>query len=126
MGSHRDVGRGDVMTAPHDAPSTLQMVEAVREWLENDVMPAVQGRLNFHTRVAINMLAMVEREAVLGDQQRVDHQARLQKIGAVDDVELAQRIRNGEFDDSLKEVMATLKDSIRDKLLVANPKYLNS
>lgn len=114
------------MTAPHDAPSSLQMVEAVREWLENDVMPAVQGRLNFHARVAINMLAMVEREAVLGDQQRVDHQTRLQQIGAADDVELARRIRDGEFDDSLKDVMATLKYSIRDKLLVANPKYLNS
>lgn len=114
------------MTAPHDAPSSLQMVEAVREWLENDVMPAVQGRLNFHTRVAVNMLAMVEREAVLGEQQRVDHQTRLKEIGAVDDAELAQRIRDGEFDDSLKEIMAALKDSIRDKLLVANPKYLNS
>ena len=114
------------MTAPHDAPTSVQMVEAVREWLENDVMPAVQGRLNFHTRVAINMLAMVEREAALGDQQRVEHEKRLKSIGAADDVELARRIRNGEFDDSLEEVMLTLKDSIRDKLLVANPKYLNS
>jgi hypothetical protein len=114
------------MTAPHDAPSSLQMVEAVREWLENDVMPAVEGRLNFHTRVAINMLAMVEREAVLGDQQRVDHESRLQNIGAVDDLELATRIRGGEFDDSLKDIMLVLKDSVRDKLLVANPKYLNS
>lgn len=114
------------MTVPHDAPSSLQMVEAVREWLENDVMPAVQGRLNFHTRVAINMLAMVEREAVLGEQQRDDHQARLKQIGAADDAELARRIRDGEFDDSLQEVMQVLKDSIRDKLLVANPKYLNS
>jgi hypothetical protein len=112
------------MTAPHDEPTSLQMVEAVREWLENDVMPAVQGRLNFHTRVAINMLSMVEREALLGEQQRADHEARLQRIGALDDVELARRIREGEFDDSLKEVMSVLKDSIRDKLLVANPKYL--
>jgi hypothetical protein len=114
------------MTAPHDAPTSVQMVEAVREWLENDVMPAVDGRLNFHTRVAINMLAMVEREAALGEQQRVDHEHRLKEIGAVDDAELARRIRDGEFDDSLHDVMIVLKDSIRDKLLVANPKYLNS
>jgi len=126
MGPYRDAGTGDVMTAPHDAPTSLQMVEAVREWLENDVMPAVQGRLNFHTRVAINMLAMVEREAVLGEKQREAHESRLQNIGAVDDVELARRIRDGEFDDSLKDIMAVLKDSVRDKLLVANPKYLQS
>ena len=114
------------MTAPHDAPTSVQMVEAVREWLENDVMPAVQGRLNFHARVAINMLAMVEREAALGEQQRVDHEQRLKRIGAADDFELARRIKDGEFDDSLQDVMMVLKDSIRDKLLVANPKYLNS
>lgn len=114
------------MSGPHDAPTSVQIVEAVREWLENDVMPAVQGRLNFHARVAINMLAMVEREAVLGGQQRVDHEVRLRQIGAADDAELAQRIRDGEFDSSLKDVMAVLKDSIRDKLLVANPKYLES
>lgn len=112
------------MTAPHDAPTSVQMVEAVREWLENDVMPAVEGRLNFHARVAINMLAMVEREAALGDKQRIDHEARLAQIGAADDVELARRIREGEFDGSLPQVMGVLKDSIRDKLLVANPKYL--
>jgi hypothetical protein len=114
------------MTAPHDAPTSVQMVEAVREWLENDVMPAVEGRLNFHTRVAINMLAMVEREAVLGNQQETAHKARLEQLGALDDVELARRIRDGECDASLKDVMLVLKDSIRDKLLVANPKYLNS
>ena len=43
----------------HDTPSAQQLVEAVREWLERDVMAGTTGRLQFHTRVAVNVLAMV-------------------------------------------------------------------
>jgi hypothetical protein len=47
---------------PHDVPTAQQLVESVREWLERDVLTGTTGRLNFHARVAINVLAMVERE----------------------------------------------------------------
>ena len=55
--------------APHDVPTAGQLIEAVREWLEGDVMAQTAGRLQFHTRVAINCLAMVERELAVGDEQ---------------------------------------------------------
>ena len=47
------------MTAgePHDVPSAAQLVEAVREYLERDVMAATEGRVRFHARVAVNVLA---------------------------------------------------------------------
>ena len=45
--------------APHDAPSAAELVEAVREWLERDVMAATEGRLRFHARVAVNVLSIV-------------------------------------------------------------------
>jgi hypothetical protein len=32
------------MTAPHDAPTAAQLVEAVREFLEGDVMAVTAGR----------------------------------------------------------------------------------
>jgi hypothetical protein len=114
------------MSAPHDAPSAEQLVEAVREWLERDVMPATEGRLQFHARVAVNVLAMVERELRVGGVQAEAHGERLAALGALDDAELAARIRSGELDDRYEEVRDLVWASVRDKLAVANPKYLDS
>ena len=45
-----------------DRPTAAELVAAVREFLERDVMAATEGRVQFHTRVAVNVLGMVERE----------------------------------------------------------------
>ena len=109
---------------PHDMPSAEQLVEAVREWLERDVMPATDGRLQFHARVAVNVLSMVERELRVGLEQAEAHQVRLEQLGAADDSDLARMIRDGSLDDRLPEVRELVWASVRDKLAVANPKYL--
>jgi fructose 1,6-bisphosphatase len=109
---------------PHDSPSAEQLVEAVREWLQRDVLSATTGSVQFHTRVAINVLAIVERELQLGGAQASAHELRLAALGCADDAELALRIRNGELDDRLPEVRDLVWASVRDKLRVANPKYL--
>lgn len=109
---------------PHDMPSAQQLVESVREWLERDVLAGTTGRLQFHTRVAVNVLAMVERELELGRAQAATHAARLAQLGCVDDRELARRIREGELDDRLPEVRELVWATVKDKLTVANPKYL--
>ena len=114
------------MAAPHDVPTAVQLVEAVREWLERDVAPEADGRFRFHARVAVNMLAMVERELVLGPDQAEAHVERLARLGVADDAELARRIRSGELDDRLDEVKAVVAASVRDKLTVANPRYLDA
>ncbi len=109
---------------PHDVPTSEQLIESVREWLERDVMPGTTGRLQFHARVAVNVLAMVERELASGAMHAAAHQARLDELGCADDFELAARIRSGEFDDLLPHVRELVWASVRDKLSVANPKYL--
>lgn len=109
---------------PHDPPSAEQLVESVREWLENDVMPAVGGRLQFHTRVAINILAMVEREMALGPEQADKHRANLDRLGYASDADLAVAIRRGECDDRIAEIEDVVFASVVEKLRVANPKYL--
>ena len=70
------------MAEPHDAPSARELIESVREWIERDVAPAVSGRLQFHSRVAVNVLAMVERELEAGPVQAEAHAARLAALGA--------------------------------------------
>lgn len=109
---------------PHDLPTSGQLVESVREWLEHEVLPATQGRLQFHARVAVNVLAMVERELQLGAGQEAAHAARLAELGCADDAELAAKIRHHELDDRIERVRELVWASVRDKLAVANPKYL--
>lgn len=113
------------MAEPHDAPSAAELVEAVREWIDNDVLPATDGRLKFHARVASNMLGMVEREFELGSSQQAHHHARLERLGVDDDAALAGAIRRREFDDRGDELRAALRESVVAKLSVANPAYLD-
>ena len=51
-----------------DRPTAVELLGAVREFLDQDVMPAVEGRVQFHTRVAVNALGMLERELRLGPE----------------------------------------------------------
>ncbi|MGB3734582.1 MAG: DUF6285 domain-containing protein [Ilumatobacter sp.] len=109
----------------HGAPTSAELIESVREWIERDVMSSTEGRLKFHSRVAINVLAMVERELAMGEQQEADHAARLELLGMSDDARFAQAIRHGDLDDRLDEVRAILRADVDAKLAVANPKYLD-
>lgn len=112
------------MTAPHDAPSAAELVEAVREFLQNDVLDATEGRIQFHTRVAVNVLGMVQRELEAGAGPGRAHAERLAALGVADDAELGAAIRSGALDDRYDEVKAAVWASVRDKLAVANPRYL--
>lgn len=114
------------MTASHDAPTAAELVEAVREFLEQDVLGATEGRVRFHTRVAMNVLGQVQREIELGPELRDAHARRLADLGVADDVALAAAIRSGALDGRYDEVKAAVWDSVRDKLAVANPRYLDS
>jgi aminoglycoside phosphotransferase (APT) family kinase protein len=61
-------------------PSATILLEAVREFLERDVMTSTVGRVQFHARVAMNVLSMVERQlqaAPLTGELAVDVVARL-------------------------------------------------
>jgi hypothetical protein len=112
------------MNAPHDRPHADELVAAVREFLENDVMEATEGRVQFHTRVAVNALRMVERELAERDVMAEAHRVRLDALGAHDDEALAASIREGSFDDRWAEVSDAVYRSVVDKLRVANPGYL--
>lgn len=113
----------DSMADPHDVPTVAELVAAVRDFLQTDVLPAVEGRTRYHTRVAINVLGMVVREIELGPGQAEEHAARLAALGVAGDAELAAAIREGRVADDSALVTA-LEQSVRAKLAVANPAYL--
>jgi len=117
-----------------DRPTAIELLDAVREFLERDVMAATEGRVQFHTRVAVNALGMVSRELALGTEFDRDEAVLLAGLLGIDDptvdrraleVELAARIRAGALDDRRDEVVALLSTIVRHKLEIANPKYLD-
>ncbi|MCU1464619.1 MAG: hypothetical protein JWM72_547 [Actinomycetia bacterium] len=118
-----------------DRPTAAELVRAVREFLEGDVMAATEGRVQFHTRVAVNALGMIERELtdgpgfVAAERERaaaiLEHDISGHAGDARDlEIELAAAIRNGSLDDRLDAVRDHVRATVREKLLVANPGYL--
>lgn len=116
------------MTSPGDAfdwPPAAELVDAVREFIERDVMAATDGRTQYLARVAANVLGAVARE--LADDEGASLQrVVLDHLGAVDEADLCGRIRTGDLDDRLPEVTEQLQRLARHRVAIANPKHLPS
>jgi hypothetical protein len=114
-----------------DRPTAAELLEAVREFVERDVMTRddLPGRVAFHARVTANVLAIVERELTLGPELDAAERRRLadllERDGDLDDLtaELARRIRDGSLDDRRGAVVEHVRASVLAKLAVANPGY---
>jgi aminoglycoside phosphotransferase (APT) family kinase protein len=82
--------------APHGRPTASELLDAVRGYLTDQVMPGTSGQLAFHARVAANALAIVARELDLGP-----------------------------LPDTEDDTVAGLADRVAARLSVANPKYFD-
>ncbi|MHA3023015.1 DUF6285 domain-containing protein [Mycobacterium sp. BMJ-28] len=110
----------------HYKPTAAELVAAVAEFLETEVRSAAGpngrladgGALNFHARVAANVLRIVERE-LLDETADAPRQA-LSALGFQDESALAASIRAG---DSGDEVLPALHALVAHRLAVAHPGY---
>ena len=94
----------------HDRPTPQELAEAVREFLQTEILPLVDDqRLRFRTLVAINGLGIAEREL------------RATAAPREEDWELARRIRAGDIPE---DAVALLKGQVAQKLRVSNPRAL--
>ncbi len=105
----------------HGRPTARELLEAVSEWIAGDVRESTTGRVAFHTRVAENVLATVDRELAWGAEMAAAHERRLSGLGVADDHELAAAVRTGALHGD--RVVDTIAESVVDKLRVANPKW---
>lgn len=103
------------------APTSAEMVEAVRERMEAAIDRPVGG---FEARVVRNVLAIVEREFALGPDVAVDRSVLLDDFGAADDEALAAAIRSGAHDDHAAELRARLLALAEAQLAIDNPRWL--
>jgi HAMP domain-containing protein len=96
-----------------DRPTAAELIEAVSEFLSAEVLPAATDhRLKFRTLVALNALAIAQRELEASDNL---------SLGTEELRELAQRIRAGNVDESM---LPRLKEHVAAKLRISNPAYL--
>jgi uncharacterized protein DUF6285 len=109
------------VTDLYHRPTAAELVAAVAEFLETDVREGTTGAMNFHARVAANVLRTVERE-LLADSPD-EPRAALAVLGVADEGELSAAIRRGELDDRGPDVLPVLRTLVRHRLAVAHPGY---
>jgi uncharacterized protein DUF6285 len=110
-------------------PTAAELVAAVADFLDTDVRAATgsdpgladAGQINFHARVAANVLRIVERE--LTDDSAGEVTGALAEVGFADEPHLAAAIRAGTMDDREGEVLPMLRTLVRHRLAVAHPGY---
>ena len=115
---------GGPPVALHDRPTALELLQASREALGDDVLPQLQGRAAFQLRVVLRALGIVGRELEHEDAHAALHAAALASVGCHDERELALAIREHRLDAREERVLAAVRDTVRAKLEVANPAYL--
>jgi hypothetical protein len=127
-----------------DRPTARELLDAVRRFVDREVVPALEGVRQFHARVAANVLAIVARELADGETQLSEEWRRLRALlepmegadaalpreiesaVAQQNAALAARIRAGDADHGpfRAAVLAHLRTTADDKLRIANPTYL--
>ena len=125
-----------------ERPTKQELLRAVRSFLEQELMPELEGVRRFHARVSVNALAIVLRELELEGEQRPAQHARLcALLGCADapppdphaldlavealERELCTRIRAGfgEAPEVRARLLAHFRATVAERLAVSNPSY---
>lgn len=112
-----------------DRPNMKELIEAVREFLETKISLVVDKHTAFHTRVAVNVLKIVEREIELGPSLEAEENRRLSELlqsdGSVKELNktLCNRLRDGKINMRDPKLLDHLKQTIMGRLSIDNPKY---
>lgn len=127
-----------------DRPTVDELLEAIANYLANDVMPATQGRVSFHARVAANTIAIIRRELaheeddlgrewqglarLLGQAEQPGSLLALRAAVEARNHELVGRIQAGEGDAGpwREALLAHLREVTVAKLRVTNPAWLDA
>lgn len=125
-----------------DRPSAVELLKAVERFLDEEIVPTTQGTRQFHARVAANVMRILAREwereeaqldaewagldELLGPVPRPPSRESLRAAIAARTAELCERIRAGDADEGpfREQVVAHVRRTVRDKLLVNNPGWL--
>jgi Domain of unknown function (DUF6285) len=124
-----------------DRPDAAELLDALAEFVSEDVREWAPREQRFQVLVAANLCAILGRELRAGSEPLRDDLALLRELlgaelapGELSDAELrqavrsaeaelARRLRAGELDPRLEVIASRLADHVRRKLDVARPGY---
>ena len=117
-----------------DEPTPTELIQAVADFLRNEITPDIRGHNAFKLRVAINMLDLVTRQLMLENASDATEAARLSQLlgqqgldrqGSLADLNraLADGIAEGKLDLQTPGLQAHLWQTTMDKLAVDQPNY---
>jgi hypothetical protein len=113
-----------------DRPAAPELLESVAEYLFGELRPEVPREQRFKVLVAATVCAVVAREIRSGDApDREDLALFSELLGEpAEDVyaaaaELSRKLRAGELDERVGELVPRLEEHVRRKLEIARPGY---
>ena len=128
-----------------DRPTAIELLEAAADFVEDEIVPATDGRVKFQSRVVANVMRIVAREIKLEDSlvrgevralagllnQKEPHIHSLDDLRAAGiklNQALTEKIREGEADsvEWRGQVFQVVRQSVEDKLRIANPRYVET
>lgn len=102
-------------------PNLPELLDAVSTFLRDELLPDLEGRKQFHARVALNVLAMATREVTSGPAQQAYYASELRDAALSGTDELASKASSPDLDDRLLRLISA---SVMMKLELANPGYI--
>jgi aminoglycoside phosphotransferase (APT) family kinase protein len=109
----------------HDRPTATELLDAARGALAETVLPDASGRAAFELRVAMRAIAIAGRELAHASEHAALREQALARLGAADEAQLCTLIRDGAMDGRREQLCASLRELVRAKLQVANPRYFH-
>ena len=115
----------------HDQPSVSELVQAVKNFIDDTAAPNLKGHAAFHARVASNALATVLRDLDARPHHEAEEEDRLRALlhaPADADLEtlnrmLSEKIQSGEFNLLTPGLFAHLKATTIAQVEIDQPRY---
>jgi hypothetical protein len=111
-------------------PSDAGLLQAVAGFLEHTALPRLEGHAQFHGRVALNVLAMLERSQTLGPAATAAEHARLAQLmgdpsGDVTALRtrLCAALRAGQMTEADPHLLNHLLRTAVDRVAIEQPNY---
>ena len=116
-------------TDMQDEPTPTELIQAVADFLRNEIAPVIKGHHAFKLRVGINALDLVTRQLAREQGSDAAEAARLSALLAMQgsllelNRALSDKIANGELDLQTPGLAEHLWQTTMDKLAVDQPNY---